>query len=168
DGGAGSPAGKARLRPRALPPEAWEALRYAIARLAVDLVSGPDGIASVLRRGLIAGPYNGKSVVLDVGYSTAIPGHIRRAVQLRAKGRCEWPGCQRRAAHCDIHHLVHKADGGPTSVSGCALLCAFHHDVCIHRRGWRLVLHPDATSTAYGPRGQLIRSHAPPAGKGPP
>ena len=31
----------ARERSRALPPEAWQALRYAIAKLAVDLVSGP-------------------------------------------------------------------------------------------------------------------------------
>jgi len=163
-----SPDTGARPRSRPLSPEALQALRYAITRLAVNLVSGPDGIASVLRRGLLTEPYSAKSVILDVGYSNGIPGHIRRAVQLRAKGRCEWPGCQRRAVHCDIHHLVHKADGGPTSVSGCALLCNFHHDICIHRRGWRLVLHPDATTTAYGPRGQVIHSHAPPAGNGPP
>ena len=50
-----------------------------------------------------------------------------------------------------MHHLQHKADGGKTSVSDCVLLCQFHHDVCIHRRGWRLVLHPDGTTTAYGP-----------------
>jgi hypothetical protein len=28
--------------------------------------------------------------------------------------------------------------------------------VCIHRRGWRLVLHPDGTTTAYGPDGQVL------------
>ena len=42
------------------------------------------------------------------------------------------------------------------------LLCQFHHDVCIHRRGWRLVLHPDGTTTAYGPDGQVLHSHSPP------
>jgi hypothetical protein len=151
-----------RYRSRALSPEAWQALRYAIARLAVDLVAGPDRLAAVLRRGLLDSPYNGKSVPLDIGYSASIPGHIRRAVQLRAKGHCEWPGCQRRAAACDIHHLVHQADGGETSVSGCVLLCHFHHDICIHRRGWRLVLHPDATTTAYGPNSQVIHTHGPP------
>jgi hypothetical protein len=155
-----------RARSRPLSPEAWRALRYAIARLAVDLVSGSDGIASVLRRSLLSEPYTGKSVILDVGFSSGIPGHIRRAVRLRAKGRCEWPGCQCRAACCDIHHLVHQADGGETSVSGCALLCNFHHDICVHRRGWRLVLHPDAT--AYGPGGQVVRSHEALAGHGPP
>jgi hypothetical protein len=170
--GAGSDGGAASGRPatersKALPPEAWQALRYAIARLAIDLVAGPDRLASILRRGLLDEPFNGKSVVLDIGVSASIPGHIRRAVQLRAQGHCEWPGCGKQAVYCDVHHLRHQADGGGTTLSNCVLLCQFHHDVCVHRRGWRLVLHPDATTTAYGPQGQVIHSHAPP-GHGPP
>jgi hypothetical protein len=154
------------LSPGALSPEAWQSLRYAMARLAVELVSGPGGLASALRRGLLDAPYNSRSVVLDIGYSDTIPGPVRRAVQLRAR-HCEWPGCDKPLAWCDIHHLRHKRDGGPTSVTGCAALCQFHHDTCIHRWGWRLSLHPDATTTAYGPKGQVIHSHGPP-GQGPP
>ncbi len=150
----------------ALSPQAWQALRYAIARLAVNLVAGPDRLASILRRGLLDAPYNSKSVVLDVGYSDSVPGSIRRAVQLRAR-HCEWPGCRKPLAWCDIHHLRHKSDGGPTSVTDCVALCQFHHDVCIHRWGWRLALHPDGTTTAYGPKGQVLHSHGPPGG-GPP
>jgi len=52
----------ARERSKALPPQAWQALRYAIAALAVDLVSGPDRLASILRQGLLGAPYNGKSL----------------------------------------------------------------------------------------------------------
>jgi Domain of unknown function (DUF222) len=159
--GTGGPA-TATDRSRALSPEAWQALRYAIARLAIDLVSGPAGIASVLRRGLLDEPFNSKSVILDVGVSSSIPPHIRRAVQLRAKGCCEWPGCTKRAVYCDIHHLRHQQHGGQTSLTNCVLLCRFHHDTCIHRRGWRLILHPDATTTAYGPNGQVTHSHGPP------
>jgi hypothetical protein len=159
-----TPGPASRLHSKALSPQAWQALRYAIARLAIDLVSGPDGIASVLRRGLLEQPYNSKPVILDVGYSMSIPPAIRRAVQLRAQGHCEWPGCQRRAAHCDVHHLVHQSHGGETSVRNCVLLCQFHHDICIHRRGWRLVLHPDATTTAHGRGGQVLHSHGPPVG----
>ena len=121
----------------------------------------------MLRRGLLDAPYNSKSVILDVGFSASIPGSIRRAVQLRAR-HCEWPGCRKPPAHCDIHHLRHQADGGETSTSNCVLLCHFHHDICIHRWGWRLVLHPDGTTTAYGPRGQVLHSHGPPGGSGPP
>ena len=142
-------------------PDAMQALRYAIARLAIDFVSGPAGIAAWLRTTLLAPPYNTPSLPLDIGYSDSIPASIRRAVQLRDRG-CAWPRCGRPAAWCDVHHLQHKADGGKTSVSNCVLLCQFHHDVCIHRRGWRLVLHPDGTTTAYGPEGQVLHSHSPP------
>jgi hypothetical protein len=158
--------GSASDRSRLLSPQAWQALRYAIARLAVDLVSGPDRLASILRQGLLDAPYTSKSVVLDVGYSSQIPGAIRRAVQLRAR-HCEWPGCRKPPAWCDIHHLRHLQDGGETSVRNCVLLCQFHHDVCIHRWGWRLVLHPDGITTAHGPKGQVIYSHGPPGGKDP-
>jgi hypothetical protein len=150
-----------------LSPQARQALRHAIARLAVDLVAGPDRLTSILRRGLLDAPYASKSVILDIGVSASIPGHIRRAVQLRAR-HCEWPGCGKPPAHCDVHHLRHQADGGKTSVSNCVLLCQFHHDICIHRWGWRLVLHPDGTTSAYGPRGQVLHSHGPPGSTGPP
>jgi hypothetical protein len=154
--------GPAPARSRALSPEAWQALRHAITRLAVDLVSGPAGVAAVLRQGLLDKPWNTPSLPLDIGYSDTIPGHIRRAVQLRDR-TCAWPKCDRPAAWCDVHHLRHKADGGETSVANCALACQFHHDVCIHRRGWQLLLHPDGTTEARSPDGRhILRSHAPP------
>jgi hypothetical protein len=64
-----------------------------------------------------------------------------------------------------VHHLQHKKDGGTTAVTDCVLLCQFHHDICIHRRGWRLVLNPDGTTTAYGPEGQILHSHSPPTAR---
>ena len=159
-------ASRARSRARErFTPDAMQALRYAIARLAIDFVSGPAGLAAWLRTTLLAPPYNTPSLPLDIGYSDSIPASIRRAVQLRDRG-CAWPRCGRPAAWCDVHHLQHKADGGKTSVSNCVLLCQFHHDVCIHRRGWRLVLHPDGTTTAYGPDGQVLHSHSPPTLRG--
>ena len=155
-----APDGSARSK--ALSPQAWRALRYAIARLAVDLVSGPAGLAAVLRQGLLPAPFNSRSIPLDIGWSRDIPAHIRRAVLLRDQ-HCAWPGCHKHPAHCDIHHLKHQRDGGETSLSNCVLLCQYHHDICIHRHGWRLTLHPDATTTAYGPHGQVLHSHGPPS-----
>jgi hypothetical protein len=38
-----------------------------MARLAVDLVSGPAGVAAVLRTGLLDKPYNTPSLPLDIG-----------------------------------------------------------------------------------------------------
>ena len=150
-----------RVGSKAMSPEAWHALRYAMARLAIDLVSGPVGLAAYLRTQLLEAPWNTPSLPLDIGYSESIPAHIRRAVLLRDK-RCAWPRCGRPAVYCDVHHLRHKKDGGKTSVQDCVLLCQFHHDVCIHRWGWRMVLHPDGATSAYGPHEQVLHSHSPP------
>jgi hypothetical protein len=141
--------------------EGLRQLRYSIARLAVDFVSGPSGIAATHRTSLLAHPFNTPSLPLDIGYSDSIPGSIRRAVMLRDR-HCAWPRCGRPAVYCDVHHIRHKDDGGETSVSNCIMLCQYHHDVCIHRQGWRIILHPDGTTTAYGPAGQTLHSHAPP------
>jgi hypothetical protein len=151
-------------RSGALSPEAWRALRYAIARLAIDFVSGPAGVAAVLRQGLLDKPWNTPSQPLDIGWADSIPPAIRRAVIMRDK-HCAWPGgCDRPASACDVHHLRHKGDGGETSVANCGLFCQFHHDVCIHRWGWRVMLHPDGTWTATSPDGrQILHGHAPPS-----
>jgi hypothetical protein len=106
----------------AVPAPELAVLRYRIARLAIDFVSGPPGIAALLRTGLLDGPFSTASLPLDIGYSDNIPAHIRRAVALRDQG-CAWPRCRRPAAVCDVHHVVHKKDGGKTSVDLCVLLC---------------------------------------------
>jgi len=147
-----------------LSPEAWRALRYAMAKLAVDLVSGPTGLAAYLRTQLLEKPWNKPSLPLNIGWSDSIPWYIRKAVIMRDR-TCAWPRCNRPAVHCDVHHCRHKKDGGETSVENCALLCQFHHDVCIHRLGWELVLHPDGTTSAYGPDGQVLHSHSPPTAR---
>ena len=62
-----------------------------------------------------------------------------------------------------MHHLIHQADGGPTSVRDCGLYCFYHHQVMIHRMGWTVTLEPDGTTTARSPDGsKILRSHSPP------
>jgi hypothetical protein len=144
-------------------PEARQAHRYAIARLALDFVSGPAGLAAALRTGLLEHPFSTPSLPLDIGYADSIPGHIRRAVILRDR-HCAWPGgCDRPAAASDVHHIRHKKDGGDTSLHNLGLFCEFHHETCIHRWGWQVTLHPDGTMEARSPDGsQVLRNHAPP------
>jgi Domain of unknown function (DUF222)/HNH endonuclease len=143
--------------------EARHAHRHAIARLAVEFVSGPAALASALRTGLLEHPYGTPSLPLDIGFANSIPGQIRRAVILRDQ-HCAWPGgCHRPASACDVHHIRHKRQGGETSVRNCALLCEYHHETCIHRWGWTITLHPDGTTEARSPDGrQILRNHAPP------
>jgi len=77
-------------------------------------------------------------------------------------GRCDQP-----AAACQVHHTRHKANGGPTSVTDCVLLCWYHHQVVIHQQGWTLVLNPDGTTTAWNKdKTKTLHSHGPPARPG--
>jgi hypothetical protein len=147
--------------------QAREMLQHAIIGKAVDLVSGPGGLASFLRRNQLGARLAGPSLPLDVGRSADIPAAIRRAVILRDQ-HCRWAGgCDQPAAACEVHHLTHQADGGPTSVKDCALFCFFHHHVAIHQWGWTVTLHPDGTTTARSPDGtKIFRSHGPPARPG--
>ena len=146
---------------------AWEALERAIIGKAVDLLSGPGGLASFLRRRQLGARLGGPSLPLDIGYAETIPAGIRNAVTLRDQ-HCQWAGrCSQPASACEVHHVRHKANGGKTSTRDCVLLCWFHHQVVIHRWGWTLVLNPDGTTTAWNPdRTKVLHSHSPPAGPG--
>ena len=160
----GGPRAASRARSRARErfiPDAMQALRYAIARLAIDFVSGPAGLAGWLRTTLLA----------PVRHPVAAAGH--RVFRPRSRPASAAPSCWPTGAApgpgaddpppgaTSIISSTRKTAAKPPSAS-CVLLCQFHHDVCIHRRGWRLVLHPDGTTTAYGPDGQVLHSHSPP------
>ena len=159
DGGQGAPAPDTTL--------AWEALEQAIIGKAVDLLSGPGGLASFLRRRQLGARLGGPSLPLDIGYSETIPAGIRNAVILRDQ-HCQWAGrCNQPASACEVHHVKHKKNGGKTSVRDCVLLCWFHHQVVVHRWGWTLVLNPDGTTTARNPdKTKVLHSHSPPAQAG--
>ena len=75
--------------------------------------------------------------VLDIGRKTrTIPNALRRAVVLRDR-HCAHPGCRRRARRCQVHHIVHWADGGETCLEDCVLLCSYHHTL-LHHSGWEV------------------------------
>jgi Domain of unknown function (DUF222) len=159
--------GQDPIHDQPLTAHARETLERAIIGKAVDLLSGPGGLASFLRRQQLGARLAGPSLPLDIGYSDTVPAGIRNAVLLRDR-HCQWAGgCHQPAAACEVHHVRHKADGGPTSVKDCILLCWFHHQVVIHRWGWTLVLHPDGTTTAWNrDRTKVLHSHSPPARAG--
>jgi hypothetical protein len=77
--------------------------------------------------GIIPMVLGSDSEPLDIGRKTrTIPTGIRRALEHRDMG-CAWIGCGAPVSWCDAHHLIHWADGGPTSLNNLALLCRKHH-----------------------------------------
>jgi hypothetical protein len=165
--GAG-PDGASPQAPAGFGGRSREALEQAIIGKAAELLSGPGGLASFLRREQLGARLAGPSLPLDIGYARTVPAGIRKAVRLRARGHCEWPGgCSQPAAVCQVHHTTHKANGGTTSLTGCALLCWYHHQVMIHQRGWTLTVNPDGTTTAWNMgKTTVLHSHGPPARAG--
>ena len=137
-------------------------LEHQILARVIAVVSGPGGVASFLRRNLLGRGLGGPSLPLDAGQTDQIPAHLRRLVALRDQ-TCQFPGgCGQPAAGCEPHHVVHRADGGRTSLAGLKNYCWWHHHVVLHQMGWVLTVHPDGTSQVRSPGGKIIRSHSPP------
>jgi hypothetical protein len=157
----------ATIRP--VPPtvRGRKTLEKAIIGKAVNLLSGPDGLASFLCHRQLGARRGGPSLPLDIGYAETVPAGIRNAVVLRDR-KCRWAGgCDQPASACEVHHTRHKANGGKTSTKDCVLLCSFHHQIAIHRRGWTLVLNPDGTTTAWNKdKTKVLHSHGPPVRPG--
>jgi Domain of unknown function (DUF222)/HNH endonuclease len=145
-----------------------QALLQAIIGKAAELLSGPGGLASFLRREQLGDlGLGGPSRPLDIGYRDTVPAHIRDAVRLRDR-HCQWAGrCDQPAGACQVHHTKPRSRGGKTSLSDCVLLCDYHHQVMIHRLGWTLVVNPDGTTTAWNKdKTKVLHSHSPPARAG--
>jgi hypothetical protein len=106
------------------------------------------------------------AAVLSYGRATrTVPIDLFRAVAVR-DGGCRFPGCDRKIAWCDAHHVRHWRHLGLTELENLVLLCNRHHHL-IHQTGWHLkllpnadleVTHPDGTTRTTQPRGHPARS----------
>ncbi|MFC9695113.1 DUF222 domain-containing protein [Kribbella sp. NPDC056951] len=77
----------------------------------------------------------GDSQPLDVGTEQRfVNRYIRRALNKRDKG-CVI--CKAPPWMCHAHHIIHWAEGGPTSLQNLALLCAAHHRA-VHNGQWAI------------------------------
>ncbi|MCW2583330.1 MAG: endonuclease [Klenkia sp.] len=110
----------------------WLACDAVVSRV----VMGPDGVP------------------LDLGRSHRVvtPG-MRRAVVARDK-TCVFAGCGAPHFWADVHHLVHWAHGGETSLANSALLCERHHTQVHH--GFRVARDPGGRWRTWRPDGTEI------------
>ena len=91
---------------------------------------------------VIPGVLDSDGMVLDVGRAQRLVTiAIWLALILRDQ-HCAFPGCTRPPSMCHAHHIVHWADGGPTSLTNLVLLCGEHHRV-IHHTPWQVRLARD-------------------------
>ena len=65
-----------------------------------------------------------------------VPVGMRRAMQARDHNTCRFPGCG-ATRYLHAHHVIHRADNGPTVLSNLITLCAFHHRF-VHAHRWEL------------------------------
>ncbi len=101
-----------------------------------------------------------ESQPLDVGRAKRlVSGPLRTAIWARDL-RCVFTTCDRDANWCDVHHLVHWADGGETKVDNLVLLCRTHH-ILVHEVGWTIGGQPGDLHF-YRPDGTELGSEPPP------
>jgi len=73
---------------------------------------------------------------INIGRKSRIwPNPMSRAIIARDK-HCQFPGCT-RTHHLKIHHIIHWADGGETSIENGVCLCQSHHTL-VHEGGYTI------------------------------
>src|SRR5438876_8951820 len=93
---------------------------------------------------------NQESLVVDIGRSRRmISGPARKALNAR-DGHCRWPGCERPAAWCDGHHIVHWVHGGTNEPDNLVLLCRRHHRM-VHEGNWQIIRCDDGHLVTIAP-----------------
>jgi len=107
--------------------------------------------ADVVRRQVTK---SGKTVYLD---ARRYPSPEQRLAVIERDRTCRFtypggPRCDRPWQWCDIHHVDHHGDGGPTLTPNLALMCTFHHHA-VHEGGWMVTGDADHTLTFHPPFG---------------
>lgn len=88
-------------------------------------------LATAAFRRMVFGP---AGEILDLGRSARnFPRHLRQALLVRARGRCEAPGCPAPFSWLQADHLIPWFRHGTTSVTNGQILCGPHNKAKGHR-----------------------------------
>jgi hypothetical protein len=96
-------------------------------------------------------------VPLDLGRGVRFADAAQRRAAAVRDGGCVFPGCDAPPTWCDLHHVHHARDGGPTSLDNLASLCRHHHGI-VHRRGWHMRPASDQCFEFTTPAGRSLHS----------
>jgi hypothetical protein len=77
--------------------------------------------------------------VLAYGRGRRLASTGQRLALVARDGGCSFPGCDRPAPWCEVHHVIPWLDGGPTDLDNMCLVCRFHHRE-FEQRGWEAVM----------------------------
>ncbi|WP_078293952.1 HNH endonuclease signature motif containing protein [Mycobacterium sp. D16R24] len=81
---------------------------------------------------------------LHLGRAKRVASEDQRIVLIAKDRGCTYPGCDRPAYHCQVHHMDEWARGGKTDVDALALGCEGHHKLLGPQdHHWRAIRGPD-------------------------
>ena len=109
---------------------------------------------------LLTDPVSGSILQMDPR-QYRVPTALKRWLAIQ-QVTCDFPGCGRRAAHCDLDHTCAWADGGTTTVDNLSHRCRTHHTMK-HQTKWRVEKPPGAQRAVWtSPTGYSREADPPP------
>lgn len=91
-----------------------------------------------------------------------VPAAMRRVLAARDKS-CRFAGCGRRAANCDVDHVVEWHEGGSTDAANLMHLCRHHHRLKSVARWAARPPDPGSSSVSWtSPTGHTVDADPPP------
>jgi hypothetical protein len=97
---------------------------------------------------------------LDVGRTKRLVTPAQRLAVIARDRQCVFPNCDRPERWCDVHHIIHWADDGPTAIENLVLLCRHHHTL-VHQAGWTIT-GPPSELRVFRPDGTELGKEPPP------
>lgn len=109
---------------------------------------------------LLTDPVSGTILTMDPR-QYRVPAALKRWLAIQ-QVTCDFPGCGRRAAHCDLDHTRAWADGGKTTANNLSHRCRTHHTMK-HQTKWRVEKPPGARLAVWtSPTGYSREADPPP------
>ncbi|MDQ2697848.1 MAG: HNH endonuclease [Actinomycetota bacterium] len=135
------------------------AVMEGIGPIDLDTARRLTAVAPSLTR-LLTDPATNEIVAMDSKQYR--PSAALRRFLAMSQHTCDFPGCGRRAEHCDLDHTVAWAAGGPTTAANLAYRCRKHHSMK-HQTKWRVDKPPGAERATWtSPTGQVRHADPPP------